>query len=43
MITKKTIQAETARLEGEIASLEEKKKELEKEIFHILEQAQQPA
>lgn len=43
MATKKMIQAETARLEGEIAVLEERKKELEKEIFYILEQAQQPA
>lgn len=43
MATKKTVQAETARLEGEIALLEEKKKELEKHIFHVLEQGQQPA
>ncbi len=43
MATKKTIHAETARLEKEIASLEERKKEIEKHLFTIIEQAQQPA
>ena len=43
MATKKTIQIESARLIKEIAPLEERKRELEKQMFAILEQAKQSA
>lgn len=46
MTTKKTItqiKAETAQIMREIEMLEEKKKELGRHIFHILEEAKRPA
>ena len=43
MAAKKTIREELMKFEREIAPLKERKKELEKQIFAILEQAKQPA